>query len=106
MGKESMTHDEQAIILKGIASQILQMNMPTFTHLKKMLEVMNVADWVVDPLHSDEVYKRALLMCMIISNGCNKQFGQSFGDRIEDILTFANMFEDAGHAVKALSLKK
>jgi hypothetical protein len=104
MSKETMTHEKQAIILKGIASQLLQMNMPTFEHLKKMLKTMEVTDWVVEPAH--EVYNRALLMCMMITQGCGKKTYQSFGERIEEILQYAGRFDQAADAVMALSLKK
>ena len=38
----NFTADQQAIILKGIAQQLLQMNKPMFYHLEQMMEEMNI----------------------------------------------------------------
>lgn len=100
------TPEQEAVILKGIASQLLQMSKPIFGHLQTMLEDFNIQNQVSGSYQytADEVH-RALLMCAIITNGIKKKEGQSFGDRTCEILHFALNHNSAIDAIEAMNEK-
>lgn len=94
--------DQQAILLKGFANQILQMNKPNFGHLQKFLEDFEITQEVSGKFQYtyDEVH-RALLMCAIITNGIGKREEQTFGERVCEVLHYALNYTDAYKAVQA-----
>lgn len=98
------SNEQQAILLKGFANQILQMNMPNFSHLQKFLEEFKITQKVSGKYQYtyDEVH-RALLMCVMIGKGLRKKEGQTYGERVCQILHYALNHTEAHQALVAMS---
>ena len=81
----------EAIMLKGIASQILQMNLPTISIVNQMLKELDLHITDKEFVYSGEKFKRAIIACLMFSNannnqGLNKVDGANFGEQCNTII--------------------
>lgn len=102
--QSQFSNEQQAILLKGFANQILQMSMPTFGHLQKFLEEFEITQEVSGKYqYTAEEVHRALLMCVMIGKGLRKKESQSCGERVCEILHYALNHKEAHQALVAMS---
>lgn len=106
LNQSKFTAEQQAILLKGFANQILQMNMPNFGHLQKFLEEFEIQTEVSGKFQytHDEIH-RAILMCVMIGKGLRKKESQNYGERASEILLYALNYDEAHKAVIAMAQK-